>query len=151
MTGLAAVAGAAFAAGYVAPGRPAVPDLLVLAGPVGLLAPVLCLVPAAARRRDAPGALDPTTADGAEPATGRRACLAPTAFVLAVVVGSEVAAALALSWLMASPSGTGAGLEGTNGPAAVVIASLVALPGSVLLAAASSVSHARLTALTPSR
>jgi hypothetical protein len=129
LAGVAVLADAAFLAGYVAPGAFTVPDLLVLAGPAGLLAPVLSFAPAA---------------DGAPAATGRRACLAPVAFVLAVVVGCEVAAALALSWLMtsASPSASGAGLEGINGPAAAVIASMVALPGSVLLAAASSVSYA---------
>ncbi len=148
MIGLVVLAGAAFLAGYVAPGAPTVPDLLVLAGPAGLLAPVLCFAPAAAWRRRAPGALDPIAAEGALAATGRRACLAPMAFVLAVVVGCEVVVALALSWLMtsASPSATGAGLEGINGPAAAVIASMVALPGSVLLAAASAVSYTRLTA-----
>jgi hypothetical protein len=87
-----------------------VPDLLVLAGPAGLLAPVLCFAPAAAWRRDVPGAPGPVAAGGALAATGHRACLAPMALVLAVVVGVQVAAALALSWLMASPSGTGAGL-----------------------------------------
>ena len=124
LAGVAVLAGAAFLAGYAAPQAFTVPDLLVLAGPAGLLAPVLSFAPAAA---------------------WRRACLAPMAFVLAVVVSGEVAVALALSWLMtsASPSASGAGLEGINGPAAVVIASLVALPGSVLLAAASSVSYAR--------
>jgi hypothetical protein len=64
-------------------------------------------------------------------------------FVLAVVVSCEVAAALILSWLLTSPYATGAGLQGISGPAAAVIASLVALPGSVLLAAASYVSYAR--------
>jgi hypothetical protein len=151
LIGLAVLAGATFLAGYAAPGAPTVPDVLVLAGPTGLLALVLCFAPAAAWRRRAPGALLITAADGAMAATGRRACLAPMAFVLAVVVGCQVAAALSLSWLLASPSGTGAGLEGANGPAAVVIASLVALPGSVLLAAASSVSYTRLAARTPSR
>jgi hypothetical protein len=153
MIGMAVLAGAAFLAGYVAPGAPTVPDLLVLAGPAGLLAPVLSFAPAAAWRRRAPGAGEPPAANGAPAVTGRRACLAPMAFVLAVVVSCEVAAALALSWLMtsASPSATAAGLDGINGPAAAVIASVVALPGSVLLAAASSVSYARLTALTPSR
>jgi len=151
MIGLAVLAGAAFLAGYLSPGALTVPDLLVLAGPAGLLAPVLCFTPPVAWRQRTPGALDPTTADGALAATGRGACLGSMAFVLAVVMGCEVAAALALSWLLASPSGTGAGLEGANGPAALVIASLVALPGSVLLAAVSSVSYARLTARTPSQ
>jgi hypothetical protein len=145
LAGVAVLAGAAFLAGYAAPQAFTVPDLLVLAGPAGLLAPVLSFAPAAAWRRREPGAGEPPAADGAPAAAGRRACLAPMAFVLAVVVGCEVAAALALSWLMtsASPSATGAGLEGINGPAAALIASLVALPGSVLLAAASSVSYAR--------
>jgi hypothetical protein len=144
LAGVAVLAGGAFLAGYAAPQAFTVPDLLVLAGPAGLLALVLSFAPAAWRRR-APGAGEPPAADGGPAATGRRACLAPMAFVLAVVVGGEVAAALALSWLMtsASPSATGAGLEGINGPAAALIASLVALPGSVLLAAASSVSYAR--------
>jgi len=145
LAGVAVLAGAAFLAGYAAPGAFTVPDLLVLAGPAGLLAPVLCFAPAAAWRRRAPGAGSPPAADGAPAATGRRACLAPLACALAVVVSWEVAAALALSWLMTSASepGTGAGLEGINGPAAAVIASLVAVPGLVLLAAASSVSYAR--------
>jgi hypothetical protein len=123
----------------------AVPDLLVLAGPAGLLAPLLSFAPAAAWRRPAAGGGEPPGADGAPAAAGRRACVAPLAFVLAMVVSGEVTAALALSWLMtsASPSATGVGLEGINGPVAAVIASLVALPGSILLAAASSVCHAR--------
>jgi hypothetical protein len=150
MIGLAVLAGAAFLAGYVVPGAPTVPDLLVLAGPVALLAPVVCFVPVAAWHRQAPGAFDPHEADGSLADTGRRAFLAPMAFVPVVIVGCEVVAALALSWLMASasPVATGSGLVGINGPAAVVIASLVALPRSVLLAAARPVSYARLTART---
>ena len=143
LVGLAVLVGTAFLAGYLAPRVSAVPDLLVLAGPAGLLAPVLIFAPAAAWRRRAPGTGEPSTAEGGD---GRRVPLAPVAFVLAVVVGCEVAAALALSWLLtsASPASTGVGLEGINGPAAAVIASLIALPGSVLLAAATSVSYTRL-------
>jgi hypothetical protein len=95
------------------------------------------------------------TLRGARPGTlvaaQRRARLAPMGFVLAVIVGCEVVAALVLSWLLssASPAATGAGFEGINGPVAVIAASLVALPGSVFLAAASSASYARLTVLTP--
>ena len=145
LAGVAVLAGWAFLAGYAAPGASTVPDLLVLAGPAGLLAPVLCFAPAAAWLRRAPGAGEAPAADGGPAVTGRRACLAPLACVLAVVVSCEVAAALALSWLMTSASepGTGVGINGINGPAAAVIASLVAVPGSVLLAAASSVSYAR--------
>lgn len=138
LAGLTILTCGAVLTGYLAPGTPTLPDLLVLAGPAGLLAPVLCLAPVAAWRRDAPGAPDPAAAR-------RRTWLVPMAFVLAVVMGGEVAAALALSRLMASglPYSTGAGLPGGNGPAAAVIASLVAWPGSVLLVAASSVSYAR--------
>jgi hypothetical protein len=145
LVGVAVLAGAAFFAGYLAPGAHTVPDLLVLAGPAGLLAPLLSFAPAAAWRRRTAGAGEPPAADGAPAAAGHRASLAPLAFVLAVVVSGEVTAALTLSWLMtsASPSATGVGLEGINGPAAAIIASMVALPGSVLLAAASSVSYAR--------
>jgi hypothetical protein len=119
-----------------------VPDLLVLAGPAGLLAPLLCFAPAAALGRRAPGADEPSAADLAPAASGPRACLAPMVLVLATVVSGEVAAALALSWLMTSASAAAAGV-GISGFAAAVIASLVALPGSVLLVAASSVSYAR--------
>ncbi|HET7012788.1 MAG TPA: hypothetical protein VFI65_02685 [Streptosporangiaceae bacterium] len=149
--GLVVLAVAAYLAGYVAPGTPTVPDLLVLAGPAGLLAPVLCFAPATTWRRGAPGAADPAVRHSALAGTRHRAWFAPMIFVLAVVVGCEVAVALVLSWLLASAplAATGAGLDGTNGPVAVVIASLFALPGSVLLVAASSVSYARLPARTP--
>jgi hypothetical protein len=146
LAGVAVLAGGAFLAGYAAPGAFTVPDLLVLAGPAGLLAPVLCFAPAAAWRRRGRGAGDPPATDGtpaAPAAAGHRVCLAPMALLLTVVVGGEVAAALALSWLMTSPYATGAGLPGSNGPAAAFVASLVALPGSVLLVAASSVTYAR--------
>jgi hypothetical protein len=148
MIGVAILTGAGYLAGYAGPQAFAVPDLLVLAGPAGLLAPVLSFAPAATWRRRAPGAGGPPAADGAPAATGRRACLAPMALVLAAVMGCEVAAALAMSWLMSSPPAVsfGVGLDGSNGPDAVLIASLVALPGSVLLVAASSVSYARLRA-----
>jgi hypothetical protein len=141
LTGLVVLSGAAFIAGYLAPGAVAVPDLLVLAGPVGLLAPVLCF------------ALDPAEADASLADTDQHALHTPMIFALAVVVGGEIVVALALSWLLASasPGATGVGLAGINGPAAVVVAILVALPGSVLLAAASSVSYARPTARTRSR
>jgi hypothetical protein len=65
------------------------------------------------------------------------------AFVLAVVVGAEVAVALALSRLMTPTAQASASISGAD---AALIASLVALPGSVLLVAASSVSYARLRA-----
>ncbi|HET9895424.1 MAG TPA: hypothetical protein VFQ44_10870 [Streptosporangiaceae bacterium] len=144
VAGVGVLIGGAFLAGYLAPNAPAVPDLLVLAGPAGLLAPVLSFAPAAWRRR-APGAGGPPAADGDPAISGPGNRLAPMALVLAVVVSGEVAAALVVSWLMtsASAAATGAGLEGINGPAAAVIAGLVALPGSVLLAAATSVSYIR--------
>jgi hypothetical protein len=153
LVGVAVLVGVAFLAGYLAPRVPAVPDLLVLAGPAGLLAPVLIFVPAAAWRRRAPGTGEPPTAEGGAADGGSRVYLAPVSFVLAVVVSCDVAAALALSWLLtsASPSATGAGLEGINGPAAAIIASLIALPGSVMLAAASYVSCTRLPEPPPSR
>lgn len=144
LAGVAVLAGAAFLAGYLAPGGHTVPDLLVLAGPAGLLAPLLSFASAATWRRRAAGAGAPPPADGA-PAAGHRAGLAPLALVLAVIVSVEVMAALMLSWLLtsASPSATGVGLDSTSGPAAAIIASAIALPGSVLLAAASSVSFAQ--------
>jgi hypothetical protein len=143
LAGAAVLTSLAFLAGYAAPSAPTVPDLLVLAGPAGLLAPVLCFVPAAAWRRRAPRAGELPDAEGAPAGTRAPAFLVPLAFVLAAVVGYEITAALALSVLLTSASGSGADLEGINGPAAAVIASLVALPGSVLLAAASSVSYTR--------
>ena len=63
------------------------------------------------------------------------------ALLLAVVVSSEVAVAIVLSRML-NP-----GLEAApsiTAYAAVLVASLVALLGSVLLAAASAVSYARL-------
>jgi hypothetical protein len=145
MAGVTVLTGAAFLAGYLAPGASTVPNLLALAGPAGLLAPVLSLAPAAAWRRHAPGGADPRAAGLAPAATRRLACLAPMAVVLAVVVSCEVAVALALSRLMTPPVASGASI---SGPAAALIASLAALPGSVLLAAASSVSYARLRGRT---
>ena len=124
LIGLAVLAGAAFLASYRAPDAPTVPDLLLLAGPAGMLAPILTFTPAPWRR------ISP-------------ASVAPLALVLAVVVSGEVAVSLALSWLLASPDGTGPGLEGMTGLAAAVIAGLIALPGSVLLVAATSVSYGR--------
>jgi hypothetical protein len=138
LAGVAVLAGGAFLAGHAAPQAFAVPDLLVLAGPAGLLAPVLCFAPAAAWRHHSPGAGEPPAIGGLPGSTGSRAHLAPMAVVLAVVIGGEAAAALCLSWLMTSPFATGVGIDGINGPAAVLIASVVALPGSVLLAAATS-------------
>jgi hypothetical protein len=143
---LAVLVGTAFLAGYLSPRVPVVPDLLVLAGPAGLLAPVLIFATARACSRKALGTGEPPKAEGGATDGRRRVRLAPVSFVAAVVVSFEVAAALVLSWLLtsASPSATGVGLEGISGPVAAVIASLIALPGSVLLAAASAVSCSRL-------
>ena len=126
---------AGFHSGLTAPGASTVPNVLALAGPVGLLAPVLCAAPAVAWHRRSP-------AVGFAPASIRRSsCLVPMAFVLAVVVSCEVAAALALSWLM-TPESPGAVGARISAAAAALIANLVALPGSVLLVAASAVSYA---------
>jgi hypothetical protein len=123
MIGVAVLVGAALLSGSAAPQSSIVPALLMLAGPAGLLAPVLCFAfPTAGRRR---------------------ADLAPMALVLALIVGCEVTVALVLSWLMNPAS---AGSPDISGPVAALIASLIALPGSVLLAAASSVTYARFEA-----
>jgi hypothetical protein len=141
LAGLAVLVGLAFLAGYVAPGAATLRNVLVLAGPAGLLAPVLSLAPATAYRRASPTSADPPAVSPAPAVTRRRAHLAPLAFVLAGVVGCEVAVALVLSRLMTPASAADPSISGA---AAALIASLVALPGSVVLIAASAVSYAGL-------
>ena len=139
MIGVAGLVGAALLSGSEAPQASTVPALLALAGPAGL-APVLCFASPVACGGHAPGAGGPPAAGPAVTGAWRCACLAPMAFALAVIVGCEAVAALVLSWLMnpASP-----GDPSISAPAAALIASLIVLPGSLLLAAASSVSYAR--------
>ena len=108
------------------------PDVLLLAGPTGLLAPVLCLVPVTHRRSDDA----PRVASGGS----SRRRLAPL-LLLGVVMISEILLALVLAWLFSASPSFALGLNGFNGPAAITIASLATIPGLMLLAAARSVSH----------
>ncbi|HEV2373101.1 MAG TPA: hypothetical protein VGS19_13120 [Streptosporangiaceae bacterium] len=145
LLGVAVLVAVEYTDAVLSPGAVTVRNVLALAGPSGILALILCLAPAAAYRGQLPGPGRPGPGRGAARWV---ACLVPMLCVLAVVVCWQAGAAVVLSRLMTvSPWSTAT--PPINSVTGGIIASVLSIPGSVLLIAASVVTYAALRAARP--